>query len=62
MATAVLILLLPDKQLHLLACQVGKPDTDFNQAGLEQIANLHKGLKQANADVVVCHVLDGLLM
>jgi hypothetical protein len=46
------------KQLHLLACQVGKLDTDLNQAGLEQIVSLHKGLKEANTDVVLCHVLD----
>lgn len=46
------------KQLHLLACQVGKLDTDLNHAGLEQIVSLHKGLKEANADVVLCHVLD----
>lgn len=46
------------KQLHLLACQVGKLDTDLNQAGLEQIVSLHKGLKEANPDVVLCHVLD----
>jgi hypothetical protein len=36
------------KQIHLLACQVGKLDTDLNQAGLEQIVGLHKGLKEAN--------------
>jgi hypothetical protein len=46
------------KKIHLLACQVGKADTDLNEQGLEQIIALHKGLKEANADLVVCHVLD----
>jgi hypothetical protein len=46
------------KQLHLLACQVGKLETDLNKAGLKQITSLHKGLKEANPDIVLCHVLD----
>lgn len=49
---------LESKQLHLLACRVGKADTDLNQAGLRQIVGLHEGLKAANPDVVLCHVLD----
>lgn len=49
---------LESKQLHLLACRVGKADTDLNQAGLRQIVSLHQGLKEANPDVVLCHVLD----
>lgn len=46
------------KRLHLLACQVGKADTDLNKQGLQQIISLHKGLKEANPDIVLCHVLD----
>lgn len=49
---------LESKQLHLLACQVSKADTDLNQVGLAQIVGLHEGLKAANPDVVLCHVLD----
>jgi hypothetical protein len=46
------------KQLQLLACQVGKAATDLNEQGLEQIVSLHKGLKEANVNVVLCHILD----
>jgi hypothetical protein len=46
------------KKLHLLACQVGKLNTDLNEQGLEQIITLHRGLKEANPDIVLCHVLD----
>jgi hypothetical protein len=46
------------KQLHLLACHPAKAEEDLNQAGLRQLIRLHEGLKQAQPELVICHLLD----